>query len=178
MGKIELPTDIISIIEDYAHEFERAEMLEYAIQKIINRIDRGTGGNIYLWVVKSMTKKVEQELCRILGKERTNEKARLKARVRPVTHKRHVRFEKKDQVCKRRMNMLSDTIIELRKAYTQWVDFNDLYKNTIVYKRCVEEFGEPEVSTNVYCRATGAYKFFKTTMNEDNQIDKKSLFRL
>ena len=41
MGKIELPTVIISIIESYAHEFERVDMLEYAIQKIINRLGRG-----------------------------------------------------------------------------------------------------------------------------------------
>ena len=76
------------------------------------------------------------------------------------------------------MNLLSDTITTLIKAYSTWVDFNDEYKNTIVYKRCVEEFGEPEDSTTLYCRTTGAYKFFKTTQNEDNQIDKKSLFRL
>ena len=178
MGKIELPTVIISIIENYAHEFERVDMLEYAIQKIINRLDRGSGKNIYLWVVRSHINRVARDLKTILTKEIINERARLKARIRPVTYTRHLRFLKKDTVCTRRMNLLSDTITTLSNAYSTWVDFGEQYKNTIVYKRCVEEFGEPEVSTTLYCRATGACEFFKTTQSVDKQIDKKSLFRL
>ena len=125
MGKIELPTVIISIIENYAHEFEKAEMLEYAIQKIINRLDRKTGYPIYLWSVRSEIRRVERELKTIYSKEKTNEKARLKARIRPVTYKRHLRFLKKDQMCDKRMGLLANTITLLQKSYSTWVDFND-----------------------------------------------------
>ena len=178
MGKIELPTVIISIIENYAHEFEKAEMLEYAIQKIIHRLDRKTGYPIYLWSVRSEIRRVERELRTIYSKEKTNEKARLKARIRPVTYKRHLRFLKKDQMCDKRMGLLANTITLLQKSYSTWVDFNDEYKQTMVYKRCVEVFGEPEESKTIYCRMTGAYKFFKTNQSDDKKIDKKSLFRL
>ena len=178
MGKIELPTDIISIIEDYANEFEEAEMLEYAMQKIISRLDRGTGFNIYLWSVKSEIKRVERELRTIWSKEKTNTKARLKARIRPVTYKRHLRFERKDKVCTKRMYLLSHTILKLQKDYSQWDEFNDMFKETMVYKRCIEVFGELRESQTIYCRLTGAYRYFKTKQCEDNQIDKKSLFRM
>ena len=180
-----LPTDLIAIVNDYAIQFESAQMIQYAIDKIMNRMDRGSGNPLYLWNIKHVIASVRRELQKILLNEQKNTLNRSKNRTRPYTYRKHMRFKKKDWICARRTNALDTAIQFLIKEYKSWdeVMMGDYvsYTKTLIYLRCVEHFGEPTEqkrrTTSMAYRIFGADIFFKTKVNRRRRIDKDSLFR-
>ena len=138
-----LPRDIVNIIDDYAKEFETVQIITYATNKIINRIqDRcGNTHEVAMYTVRQTIKDVYTELTRILNTDKRNDRKRIQTRIRPVTYKKHVLFYYRDWTSNRRMAALA-TAIEFLCNEVQFKPGNELYK------ACSQKFGEPVPSQN------------------------------